>query len=353
MSTAEAPAAAQLRPKSPYNDWRYWNGVLNIAMLRLADEFHDTSYSGFVVRSVAFDFNNFPYFKARYKGEDKWTYPFGQMIVMKELDDYGAMGASLIEVYRLDPQSRYRAYIDSAAEHIATKQSRLSDGTLVRSFPRELTVWADDLYMSVPFLARLGKLTHDTRYFDDALLQVVNFNKYLFDEKKGLMYHCWYSNTKTNGVALWGRANGWMLMAQVDLLDRLPANYPQRDTLLALLRRQIDGIIRYQDKSGLWHQLLDKPDSYLETSCSAMFTYAVARAVDKRYIDLSYASVARRGWAGVMSKIRADGQIEGVCTGTGVGEDLAFYYNRPAPINDVHGIGAVLLSGAEVMRIIR
>ena len=351
MSTAEAPADAQFRPESPYNDWRYWNGVLNIAMVRLADELHDTSYSDFVVRCVAFDFGNVPYFKARYKGEDKWTYPFGQMIVMKELDDYGAMGVSLIEIYRLDPQSRYRAYIDSAAGHIATKQSRLSDGTLVRSFPRKWTIWADDLYMSVPFLARLGELTHDNRFFDDAACQVISFNKYLFDEEKALMYHCWYSDTRLNGVAFWGRANGWLMMAQVDLLERLPHNYPRRDTLLSLLRRQIAGIVHYQGAGGLWHQLLDKPDSYLETSCSAMFTYAIARAVNEGYIDLSYASVARSSWKGVMAKIRADGQIEGVCTGTGVGDDLAFYYNRPMPLNDVHGIGAVILAGTEVMRL--
>lgn len=347
-STSAAPAGAQLKPESRYNDWRYWNGVLNIAMLRLGGKLHDTTYTNFVAHAVSFDFDNFQYFKSRYKGEDKWSYPFGQMIVMKELDDYGAMGASLIEVYRLHPQARYRAYIDSASEFITHGQGRLADGTLARTFPRKWTVWADDLYMSVPFLARLGVMTHDALYFYDAAHQVVNFNKHLFNTDKGLMYHCWYSDTKKNGVAFWGRANGWMLMAQVELLDRLPSNFPQRDTLLSLLRREIRGLVRYQDTSGLWHQLLDRPDSYLETSCTAMFTYAIARAVDKGYIDSSYASVARLGWKGVASKIRSDGEIEGVCTGTGVGDDLRFYYDRPAPLNDVHGIGAVILAGTEM-----
>ncbi len=107
--------------------------------------------------------------------------------------------------------------------------------------------------------------------------------------------------------------------------------------------------MRYQSDEGMWHQLLDKQDSYLETSCTAMFTYAIARAVNRGYIDRQYAAVARRGWKGVQSRIRPDGQIEGICAGTGVGEDLVHYYHRPTPLNDVHGTGAVLLAGAEMI----
>lgn len=349
-STSEAPADAQLRQESPYNDWRYWNGVLNIAMIKLGKALGEPAYAEFASRNIAFTFDNYKYFEERYKGEGKWNYPFGQRFIMEELDDYGAMGASLIEVYRADRQKRYEAYIDSAASYVLGKQNRMEDGTLVRPVPSKWTLWADDLYMSVSFLSRMGELTGDRRYFDDAARQVINFHKYLFDEEKGLMYHCWYSDLKKPGVAFWGRANGWALLAQVDLLDRLPKDYPRRDTLLSLLRGHILGIARYQSGDGLWHQLLDKEDSYLETSCSAMFTYVIARAVTKGYVEPRYASVAWRGWEGVMSKIRPDGQIEGVCAGTGVSDDLVFYYNRPMPLNDVHGIGAVLLAGAEVLQ---
>jgi unsaturated rhamnogalacturonyl hydrolase len=166
---------------------------------------------------------------------------------------------------------------------------------------------------------------------------------------KGLMHHCWYSDVQRPGVAYWGRANGWALLAQVELLDRLPDRHPQRATLLTLLQQHIQGITRYQSDEGMWHQLLDKQDSYLETSCTAMFTYAIARAVNKGYIDRRFSVFARRGWKGVESRIRPDGQIEGVCAGTGVGEDLAHYFHRPTPLNDVHGTGAVLLAGAEMI----
>jgi rhamnogalacturonyl hydrolase YesR len=342
-------ADAEMKPASPYTDWRYWNGVLNLAMLKLGEVLNEASYKEFPSKNISFSFDNYQYFEEKHKDENKWSYPFGQFFILEELDDGGAMGASVIEVYKEDPQERYKKYIDKVAEHIMKKQGRLDDGTLVRSFPNKWTLWADDLYMGLSFTSRLGEFTGDSKYFDDAARQVINFHKYLFDEEKEIMYHCWYSDLKRNGVAFWGRANGWALVAQADLLDRLPQNHPQRDTLISLLQRHILGIAKYQGEEGLWHQLLDKVDSYLETSCSAMFTYTIARAVNKGYIDKRYASIAERGWEGVMAKIRSDGQVEGVCTGTGIGNDLVHYYKRPAPLNDVHGLGAILLAGAEIL----
>jgi len=348
---AEAPVDARLRPASAYQDWRYWNGVLNLALLRLSQVLNEPKYAEFVRKNIAFNFDHYQFFQEKYKGENKWTYPFGQRFVLEELDDCGVMGASVIEVYRNDPQARYKEYIDQAANHILTEQARLEDGTLVRTFPHKWTLWTDDLYMGISLLARMGEQTGDRRYFDDATRQVVNFHKYLFNPEKGLMYHCWYTDIRQPGVAYWGRANGWALLAVADLLDRLPNNYPKREALITLLQKHIRGIAQYQSATGLWHQLLDKEDSYLETSCSAIFTYVIARAVNKGYLDPRYSSIARRGWQGVMTKIHSDGQIEGVCTGTGVGNDLVFYYQRPAPLNDVHGIGFILFAGAEVMQI--
>jgi unsaturated rhamnogalacturonyl hydrolase len=348
-SSNYASPTSKLQLSSRYNDWRYWNGVLNIAMLKLGNVLKDSVYSNFVSKNIDFSFDNYKYFEKKYNGEGKWNYQFGQRFIMEELDDCGAMGASLIEIYNFNPEKRYKEYIDEAANHILNKQSRLEDGTLVRSFPYKWTLWADDLYMSVSFLSRMGELMKENKYFNDAVKQVINFHRYLFDNDKQLRYHCWYSDVNQTGVAFWGRANGWALLAQVDLLDRLPEDYPLRDSLISLLQQHILGISRYQSENGLWHQLLDKVDSYLETSCSAMFTYTIVRAVNKGYIDKRYSSIAVKGWEGILSKIQSDGQIEGVCTGTGVSDNLVDYYNRPAPLNDIHGIGAVLLAGSEIL----
>ena len=351
VDPADAPEEAVLRPESPYTDWRYWNGVLNIAMLRLADVLDEQRYADFARHSVAFSFDHVAYFRRRYHGEDKWSYPFGQRFTRQELDDYGAEGASVIDVYALEPDPRYRSWLDSAAEYASDRQGSLPDGTFARAFPRRWTVWADDLYMSVPFLARMAALSGVGSYLDDAVRQVINFHARLFDPRAGLMAHNWYSGTGQRGVAFWGRANGWALMAQVELLDLVPSDLPQRDRLLALLRQHVVGIARYQDGSGLWHQLLDRPDSYLETSASAMFVFAIARAVSRGWIERRYAAIARRGWSGVMTRIRPDGQIEGVCAGTAVSDSLSDYYHRPTPLNDPHGVGAVLLAGSEVLRL--
>ncbi len=131
---AEAPSDAQLRLASPHVDWRYWNGVLNIALLRIGEALHETSCSEFPVKNIAFSFDNFSSFEKRYKGDGKWNYPFGQRFVMEEPDDCGAMGASLIEVYLLDPQDRYRSCIDQAAAHILTWQTRQENCTFSRLF---------------------------------------------------------------------------------------------------------------------------------------------------------------------------------------------------------------------------
>lgn len=350
-STKVVPDSCKLKLASRYNDWRYWNGIINIALLKLANELNEPLYKEYSLENIAFTFDNYKYFEKNYNDEGKWNYPFGEFFIMEELDDCGAMGANVIEVYKLDPQERYKEYIDKAANHILNKQSQLEDRTLVRSFPHRWTLWADDLYMGISFLSRMGELTGDQQYFDFATKQVINFNNYLFNDGKELMYHNWYSDINHTGVAFWGRANGWALLAQVDLLDHLPENYSQRDTLISLLKRHILGIAKYQSSWGLWHQLLDKEDSYLETSCSAMFTYAIARAVNKGYIDKRYSSIAEKGWEGIITKIHPEGQIEGVCTGTVVSDNLVDYYNRPTPINDIHGIGTVLLAGSEVIHL--
>ncbi|HVO34211.1 MAG TPA: glycoside hydrolase family 88 protein, partial [Gemmatimonadales bacterium] len=354
-----APAGARLRIASAYNDWRYWNGVLNLAMPRVAAVLGDPRYLSFAGRHVAFAFDNAGYFERRHVREDKWSYPFGQLFTMEDPDDYGAEGAAVVDLLAFRPDGRWRQYVERAADHLSTRQGRLPDGTLARSVPRRWTVWADDLFMSVPFLARMAALSGDSRYLDDAIRQVISFHRHLFDARAGLMHHNWYSDSAGgegsgagHGVAFWGRANGWTLMAQVELLDRLPPGHPQRDTLLALFRRHVEGIARYQDRTtGLWHQLLDKPDSYFETSASAMFTFAIAHGVRQRYLAPSYADVARRSWAGVLTRIRPDGQIEGTCAGTDVSDNLADYYARPTPLNDPHGIGAVLLAGSEILQL--
>lgn len=170
---------------SAYTDWKYWNGVLNIALLKYASYTGDDKYKETVFKNYEFAFKNRAFFVENYPSEaQRWHHPFGLIGTSVELDDCGAMSGALIEVYKEDKQKVYKKYIDATADHMLNKQFRLVDGTLVRDWPYKYTLWADDLYMSIVFLARMGTLTGDQKYFDDAAKQVVSFNNYLFNNEK-------------------------------------------------------------------------------------------------------------------------------------------------------------------------
>lgn len=344
------PIEKKYRVESDYNKWNYWNGVMNIGLIALGNQLNDQTYLDYVKRNVDFVFDHDSFFSKQYE-KGLATYDMMQKYRMEMLDDCGAMGAGVLAVQQIDPQTRYRNYLDKAANYIMTKEYRLEDGVFCRTGPYEMTIWGDDLYMSVPFLARMGELTGDQKYFDEAAKQVVLFNKYLWDPQERIFFHCWYNDIKQNGVAHWGRCNGWIIVAQVELLDKLPEDHPMRDKLIELLTRQIVGLSRYQSNSGLWHQLIDKESTYLETSSTAMYTYAIAKAINEGWLDSRYAVIAERGWEGVTSKILADGQVEGICMGTGISAATHYYINRPTPTNDIHGLGAVILAGCEMMKL--
>ena len=352
-SAVDIPEGTRVRFSSEYIGWHYVNGVINMAMIDLGEYLNDEKYINHCVNQVYFGMDNYKEFEKRFKEDmNPRGYPYRQIFTIRELDDCGSMGASAIEAYQKKPSKELREYFDRIADHILNKQERLDDKTLVRGGPHHMTLWADDLYMSVPFLVRMGKLTGDSKYFDDAVLQAINFNKYLWNKDKELYYHCYYSDLDRNGVAHWGRCNGWVMMANVHLLNLLPADHPRREEVRMNLEKQILGIAKYQNGKGLWHQLLDKSDSYEESSCTSMFTYCIARAVNEGWIHKSYATIALAGWEGLKENmITFDGQLKSVCIGTGIQDDLVFYYNRPARTNEAHGLGAVIEAGIEIMKL--
>ena len=357
--TERIPNTANIKSLNHYTTWYYPYGVLATGMVHAGKIFHEQKFIDYASHNYTFIFKNLDYFRKKYESGDHHV-EFWPLFRMHSLDDCGAMAAGLVDVYKADSSNidpdvkkKLRHYIYSVGHHILNGgEDTLSDGTFCRSGPRKMTIWGDDLYMGGSMLSRMGNFAHDKRYFDFAIKQVKNFNKHLYDNQTGLFFHCWYTDVNMNGVAHWGRANGWLMLAQIALLNNLPEDYPGRQNLIHLLLRQIVGVSRYQDTSGLWHQLLDKPDSYLETSCTAMFVYSIAKAVNEGWIPKSYLSVAKKGWLGLETKINVKGAIENVCIGTGIQDDIAFYYNRPHPTEDSHAFGPVLLAGTELYKAI-
>lgn len=352
-STAEIPEGSEVRFATPLAEWHYSNGVINMAMIELGEALKEQKYIDYAKNHVAYGFANYEYFKKRFPNDRKhWHWPFGQLWNFKELDDCGSMGASVIDVYKYAPKAEYKTYIETAANHVSKGQDRLPDGTLCRKTPRKMTVWADDVYMSVSFLSRMGKFTGDVKYFDDAAKQIIQISDLLWDPTKQIYYHCYYTDLKRNGVAYWGRANGWIAMSTAQLLELMPVNHPKRAQLIKYLERQIVGVSRYQDANGMWHQLLDKFDSYPESSATTMYVYTIAKALNNNWIDPTYKSIAIAGWNALKkNQITADGKFSNVCVGTGISDDQVFYYTRGVGDNEKHGLGLVLHTGVEMMKL--
>ena len=348
-NTKGKDTSVNAKAESKFNKWMYVNGVLTVGMLRVSSILKDQKYTDYSKKNFSFIFDNLDYFKRQFDAGRQNT-EYRPVFRIGSLDDCGSMSAGLLDVYAIDKRADYLDYLNRVSDYIINKQVKFPDGTLARNNPRKMTLWADDLYMSVPYLARMGKLTGDNKYFDFAIQQVENFTHYIYDTATGLYYHAFYNDENMNGVAHWGRCNGWIALAQVELLNNLPANHPKRAALIKLLLRQVVGFSRYQDPGGMWHQILDKPDSYLESSVTAMFVYAVAKSVNEGWIPSRFFSIAQNGWDALAQKVTADGQVTDICIGTSIEEDIRYYYNRPRETNDAHGLGVFLMAGAEIIK---
>ncbi len=336
-----------------FNDWDYPMGVVLAAMLDATEVTGDLRYQEYTFKNFDFIFEHLDYFKKQAAEFGPQPYGYRRLLNMRELDDCGAIGAALIKAYRKKPEARYKAGIELADDHILHRQPRLADGTLARHRPRPVSLWIDDAYMSIPFLAQMGKLTGKKSYFDDAAQQVIGMSKRLQNPETGLYDHSWYEDTPNDPKFYWGRGCGWMLMATAELLSVMPEDHPDRGKVLEIFRKAVQGVGAVQSGNGLWHQLLDKTDSYLETSASAMFTFAIARGVNRGWLTTVWAPVAQTGWQALATKVRPDGQIEGICVSTTAAYDAVYYYNRPTELGAMQGYGPVIMAGAEVMKMLR
>lgn len=272
----------------------------------------------------------------------------------KALDDAGALCAAFIKAKKNDPKAAYDPVINNFIKYISEKEHRLKDGTLARNRPQDNSLWLDDMFMSVPALAQMGNYTGDVKYFDDAVKQVNQFSERMFNAQKGLYMHGWVESMQVHPQFHWARANGWAVMTMVELLEVLPKGHPGYSQVLSQLQKHIAGLLQYQDGTGFWHQLIDRNDTYLETSATAIYAYSIARAINRGYVDkLAYTPAVLLAWNAVASKVNAKGQVEGTCVGTGMGFDPAFYYYRPINLYAAHGYGPVLLAGAEMILLLK
>jgi len=329
-------------------------GVTYSAMLRAAETTGDMKYAGYTRARMEFLANAVPAFRALYQQTPKNSNPLKQMIAPHALDDAGAMCAAMIKLYQATKAEVLRPVIDNYINYVFTKEYRLPDKTIARNRPQKNTLWLDDLYMAIPAIAQMGKLTGEKKYFDDAVKQISLYSSRMFNKQLNIYMHGWVEGMTPHPEFHWARANGWALLAMTELLDVLPVNHPGRKSVLEQFKTHAKGLAAFQTGTGFWHQLLDKNDSYLETSATAIYTYCIAKAVNSGWLDAkAYAPMCLLGWSAVSTKVNALGQVEGTCVGTGMAFDPAFYYYRPVNVFAAHGYGPVIAAGAEVIQLLK
>jgi len=275
-------------------------------------------------------------------------------------------GNLLLLVYQETKDPKYKLAAERIRQRFDT-YPRTKDGGFwhATSKSREWQLWGDGVFMSMPFLVRYGSLFGDSKYtIDEATKQLVIYASHLNDPKTGLMFHAydesgqatWAGKETKHSPEIWCRAMGWFGMTLIEVLELLPKDHPSRPKLIAQLQQLVKAWARYQDqKTGLWYQVIDKgqdPANWVETSSSSMYTYVTAMAVDRGYVSKNYESVAKRGYAGVLTKISLDSDgmtnLIDICEGTNVA-DLAYYYGRKRLTNDLHGLGAFLIMNEKFM----
>jgi unsaturated rhamnogalacturonyl hydrolase len=313
------------------------------------------------------------YFQYIKDSVDQLVGPDGAMPTLKpeerQLDNV-LLGRQLLLLYSVTREPRYLTAATALYQQLQ-QQPRNAEGGFwhKQRYPNQM--WLDGLYMAEPFRAEYAQLSHHPEDFADITRQFALIEEHARDAKTGLLYHGWdaskqerWANPQTGDSAeFWARGMGWYLMALVDSLDYYPQNDPGRAQLLAILGREAEAVARYQDaQSGLWYDVLDKPNAngnYFESSAACMFVYALAKGVRRGYLPAHYLANAERGYRGILAHFIQAGPggdvlFAGTVKASGLGGDpyrdgsYAYYIGERVVTNDPKGVGAFLLASVEM-----
>lgn len=266
---------------------------------------------------------------------------------LHDLDSIGSIGRNLCIYYQLTGDEDAMPIIDTMLKAMETKIPRFPDGT----FHRHSDMWADDTYMSCPFLVQAGILKQDKKYHEEAVRQLLGFKKRLWMADQKIFSHIFFLNPPEPNHIPWGRGNGWIYVSLSDALENISPDIEGYDELMATYREFTEGIVALQDADGLWHQVLNRHDSYSETSCTSMFILGLCRGIRNGWIGAEYKEIVRKAYNGLLSqKIDQNGAVYDVCMGSGNARDVSYYMNLGAIDNDDHGTGVVLTAICETIK---
>ena len=269
---------------------------------------------------------------------DRFLEPGGtNLISMTRHVDHTIFGIVPLELYLQTGDDKYLAIGKMLADR-QWEQPR-PDG-----LSGETRFWIDDMYMITILQVQAYRATGNLVYLDRAALEMEAYLDKL-QRPNGLFYH------GPDFPFFWGRGNGWVAGGMTELLRFLPKNHPRRARIMEGYRRMMSALVQYQDTDGMWHQLIDGPDSYKEASCTAMFSYAMITGVKHGWLpEQPYAGAARKGWLALTGYIDDGGNVDQVCVGTGQKNDRQYYLDRPRVKGDHHGQAPTLWCAVALLR---
>lgn len=349
----------------PYNEntlfgrWNYPLGVTMYGLLHTAIAIGSEDIKNYIKNHVQLCIDTLEYAlwdKEQYGGA---TSIHNLLTSIDSLDDCGSFASMMLEVNKYLGLRDVKKVADYVGDYIYNHQSRLEDGTFFRKEMmhhfHNMTMWADDLYMSVPFLVRYSQFTGDQKYLDDAANQFFGFKKRLFMPEEKIMSHVYDFKYDSKTNVPWGRGNGWVVFSMTELLEVLPEDHPKRNDLIEFLNTLCEGYLALQDDEGMWHQVLNDHESYPETSCTSMFIYAFSRGIRFGWLKNpeKYVKAIYKAWKGISkTSVDSNGNVYGVCRGSEFSFIADYYkYELGWNLNDTHGTGIVMLAGIEVIRL--
>lgn len=287
-----------------------------------------------------------------------------------KLDDI-LPGRLFISLYEVTKEEKYRNAANQLRDHLAS-QPKTSDGGYWHKQVYPSQMWLDGIYMGDLFSLQYGNTFDSGQWIDEAIHQIELIAKHTTDTTTGLMYHGWDESkndvwahpVKGTSPEFWGRAIGWYMMALVESLDYIPADHPKRAEVVQLFQQLAASVLKYQDaKNKLWYQVVDKGSvagNWIETSSSAMFTYAFAKGHRLGYLDASYYEAAQAAYSALLQDyvVFDDAGILYLNRTVKIGTlnpknskgDFDYYVTTECRINDYKGLAALLYASIELDR---
>jgi len=251
--------------------------------------------------------------------------------------DYRVIGIVPLEIYLQSKDKKYLGFGQGFADRQWEKTT--DDGITA-----EARYWIDDMYMITAVQTQAYRATGEKSYLERAAKTMVAYLDKL-QQPNGLFYHA------PDAQFYWSRGNGWQAAGMTELLLSLPKDHPLRPRIVKGYNLMMESLLKYQSDDGLWRQLIDHPESWVETSGTGMFTFAFVTGVKKGWLPKKiYGPAARKAWLGLAKHIDANANVTDVCVGTNKGFSVQYYMDRARAVGDLHGQAAALWSVMALLR---